>query len=306
MNVVKCDWIESARIAFDSIIFKGGGDPFEKTLCIALENNGFISGSFARSLGRTFVLPDESGKYSLRGIADNYMSYNIHKVHAGNPNSRWGLSDIDVFFKSQEDAKRAAWKLLDYGKSINVDPAWTSVSAGGFAQESILPSGLIIQLISKNCGEPEDVIDTFDIANAKVWFDNDGFHYSDVWLELEKDRILGIDRFDKTSLVFRVKKWLRKHSYQSIRKEDMPRFVDAIFDLYAKVSTPEGIQSFGTKLAPSQVSKVIWSMITGEILKDPSLILKASLLFEGYEHMHCLKAARTAIDEENSRENLNV
>lgn len=285
----RVDWI-------DILSAKGiiGGAP-RHILTKCLDRGGYISGGFAKQLA-TCVLADKkilSNPYSgsfdsnyWRYLKESshvgrYVTQNTHSLSKIDRSWKTGVTDIDVFFQSEEGAVQAVTELNTTGQELW---DWSADTLAKFGVE-YLSSGKMIQLLTKFSGPPKEVIESFDIANAKVYLDAEGLHWNDTWADLELMKLLGIDRFDKPNLVWRTSKWFFKSRYVDFRRGDHEGFVNAIISLTEKAGRGE-LEMWGKKLHAKSISgraKSFWHLLPARDL------LKISMVYDSYDQMEAVK-----------------
>jgi len=260
----------------------------------ALRCDGYVSGGFAALLARHVIgLGPCNGvgllsNLTLDNIKKSYIFSHIRlylKTHIDDsraikngkldPLLRGG--DIDIFFPEN---KLHFVEQLDHLASAIAQ--YRGQTPAGFGNEYRI-KGTNIQCITKINGEPHEVLSTFDIVNAQVYFDKTGFYVTKEWLDLEDTRTLGINLFDRPNIVWRVHKWRSKHEYKNMRKEDHEQYLESIYNLAGRITTKrdETIDMYKLKRIIKQ------SFISLDTTNN--LLLKASMLLDSYDQMHILK-----------------
>jgi hypothetical protein len=209
--------------------------------------------------------------------------------------------DIDFFFPSEEIGDRAVnvmkARMTPYGQG---EP-WFRTSSAGFATEFFLQGGILFQLITKNCGDPQTVADSFDIANAKVYLTHGEIHFTSEWLTLEKARELGISRADKPNLVWRGYKWFSKGHYENFSKGGDSLYLDAVLmetQRLARAAEEQAKRAPAGKFSEIKCGSTtdeqypVWELITNKKIRLPASLLKASYLFDGYKNLHIIRRVR--------------
>lgn len=307
-NLQKIDWLDV--LAKKRLMRSVVADDTVAALRSAIDKGGFVTGGFARSYAYA-LLAEEAGVVhpppsSARGRSDvdgwlalaRYLGEGIDV----NPTSRrWSqdantrhmrlwktnVGDIDVFFTDSQ----SAGSVID---DLNVrDYTWSSTTAAGFGQEYVFGRRNVLQIITKFTGRPLDVLDSFDISNAQVYFDRDGLHYTDEWVEMETNSQLGINRSDKPNLLWRAHKWVSRHGYNRLRPGDEEKYVDALFNAFERAKSDEW-KIWDRKVTTQTISHMGWRF------KDwlpPAELLRASLLFDGYRQMHSLQIVAKKMSE---------
>ena len=263
-----------------------------------LEEGGFISGGFARKLARSLLIDRHESVHANEtwhqtidwySACRNLNNYSppwaaTRHVDVRDPTARYqwrgGVGDIDIFFHTEQRRFQAT-------DAINrcIEAGWKEIihigkSPAGFAEEYIVEKRPF-QLVSKLYGTPEQIVDSFDFTNAKVWLDAEGIHYTDEWLELEKNNLLGIDQWDRPSLLWRVHKWTRKHHLRDLREGDHAKYVDAVYKAMELVKSGECVR-WGQKIRPSQIKEFAKAFIYTSPITE---VLKASMLLDSYDQM---------------------
>lgn len=267
----------------------------------SVAGGGYVSGGFARSL--ISVCLTERGKLPGRSSAaasrrkvkftydsdswDSLANYcNVSgltpetKGGGGKSGRFWkaGVGDIDIFFTDRHAADHAV------KRGLKSEPHWHSPTLAGFGHEYLVGNA-VFQHITKITGTPEEVLTTFDIANARVYADADGIHYTSEWHELENQCLLGIDNFSKPNLLWRVTKWFRKHRYLDFRLGDHAKLVDSLWSAVER--TKDGSwKMWGETVQLDSVRRLARRFSD---LLPPEDLLRASLLFDSYDQSSMFK-----------------
>jgi len=260
-------------------------------LDIGLNNGGFVSGGFARMLAVAILtdihLLSKKNCDLWKEIKDNtrlcqnsidaFIKTRFYHNDNGIPGKgRYLLShvcDIDVWFNSEQNAIDASRQLIH-----SRDVVCNLPTLGGFGHEFIVGKN-IFQFIKKLTGTAEEVIDSFDIKNAKVYFDRDGIHWSDEWAILEENRMLGIDDFSKPSILWRIKKWSSKEynfGYAKFRQGDDKKYIDALIRI-AKMTENHELYRWGLEVKIEELSKINDRICYS--LPDESMLKASSSIF---------------------------
>ena len=215
-----------------------------KEVRIALENGGFIAGGFARAL---------LNKQSIR----DYLAPNNYDLLPG---------DVDIFFKSKEEAERAAEFL-----GPDVYP-----SQGGFAKEGTAGlSGLSrlafkIQLVDASdliFPTVKETLARFDFVNCQVALVGDDLIFPREWHDLEKKKLLKIANIEAPFMGNRVNKYIKQRGYKGLVPESQEIFGDWL--IKAATSDFDGFEA-KHKLGLEHAVKTLFS--NGVVSKD-SLVL---------------------------------
>ena len=293
------DWID--RLRHKKIIDRTGRD----ALCCAMNMGGFVTGGSARALAAAFLGPQYKGilknpsGYSVRRGADHLECFGSTITLTRHPKSpftsvpgakkpnfdandrTWksSVSDVDVFFREKKSALECIANLNAQGEA-----AWSSPSLARYGEEYVFGRNLF-QFITHFSGQPEDVLSSFDLANAKVYFDAKGLHWSDEWARLEDDRVLGVDVWNKQNLLWRIAKWMNRHGYENLRGGDHDKYLDAVFK--AIDETREGkLIRWGEKVNIRTIRSHTKRMVYG---MPPAEALKASIIFDSYDQLNIIR-----------------
>ena len=286
-NVERVDWLD--EISSRKII----GETTRKILREAMDCGGYVTGGFARNLARCILFdrnllpPPPAMKFGEKSWKwlERYCKVKLFPVYndsRGIHDRTWksGVGDIDVFFHTETDSMRTC----SYVNSTPDLCEWSAPTLAGYGMEYVT-GGNILQILTKFHGDPLHVLDSFDLANSKVYLDRDGLHWSDEWCELEESKLLGIDRWDKPNLLWRVNKWFSRNDYVDFRKGDHERFVDSILNTISLAIAGE-LKRFGKVVDPSGIrgyAKKYWRILPA------SELLKISLGYDTYDQLHAIK-----------------
>jgi hypothetical protein len=253
----------------------------------ALRGGGYVAGGFARALAYG-VLCGGNNKAAWDRI-DWYSQIPGYAKQHGAPWSSsapreavfWkaNAGDIDLFFRDPQGAT-AMISALDCRPGIY----GMGSSRAGYAMDYRVGSRAL-QVITKVHGDPEDVIGTFDIANAKVVLEEGGIHYTMGWLQLEENRQLGIDIWNKPNLLWRVRKWARKHLYADLRPGDHAPYVEAVFSAMEAVNAGTLIR-WGEAVKKYSIHSFAKMFIE---TSPPAEVLKISMLLDSYDQMNVIR-----------------
>lgn len=291
------DWVD--RLRHKKIIDQTGRD----ALCSAMNLNGYVTGGAARALAVVFLGPQYKG--IIRNPAgygddceDQMTRFGWNVTIARHPNSlfssvsgmkqdfdsknrKWksNISDVDVFFRDAASARSCISRLNSQGEAL-----WSAPSLAHYGVEYVFGRNLF-QFITHFSGSPEEILGSFDLANAKVYFDAAGLHWSDEWAELEEKRVLGVDNWGKQNLLWRVAKWMGRHGYDDLREGDHDKYLDAVFK--AIDETKEGkLIRWGEPVRVDTIrlaaKKLVYRM-------PPREALKASIIFDSYDQINILR-----------------
>jgi len=303
-HVEPIDWIDRLRHA--KIIDQTGRD----ALCAAMNLNGYVTGGAARLLAAALLGPQHRRILGRpAGFGDGtFDTGHRHVDHlerfgwtitlSRHPNSifssapgqkkdfdsrdrKWksNISDVDVFFRDTASARACISGLNSQGEAL-----WSAPSLAHYGVEYVYGRNLF-QFITHFSGPPDEILGSFDLANAKVYFDAAGLHWSDEWARLEEDRVLGVDNWGKQNLLWRVAKWMGRHGYDNLREGDHDKYLDAVFR--ALDETKEGkLMRWGKPVHVDTIrltaKKLVYRM-------PPREALKASIIFDSYDQINILR-----------------
>jgi hypothetical protein len=238
-----------------------------------ISREGYISGGFARVLANQLLNQNRLDPY----VVMQYIGFKT-KFDFNNPFWKSGSSDVDIFFNNKENAITTTNLVIN-----QLTPTYWKNTIAHFGYD-VLYGNVIFQLITKINGSPKDVLNTFDISNAKVYLDEKGIHYSSEWKELEERRLLGINISDKPNLLWRVRKWFSKHNYVDLRPGDHEKFVNVLYEVADKINDKSLIR-YNKPVTITELRSIIKKFI---YISPPDQIIKASLLLDSYSQMTAL------------------
>ena len=284
-------------------------------LHVAFEEGGFIAGGFARVFAHAQLFTRRESKRSeetwhqiidrysaCRGITHADPPYGTRvPVNVLDPSTRmqWrgGVGDIDIFFRDLSGAQRAMERIereLHTGTNIGINRI--GKSPGGFAEEYIVRRRPF-QIITKVLGTPEEVVGTFDITNAKVWLDVEGIHHTEEWHDLECKQLLGLDQWDRPSILWRVTKWMRKHNLLDLRPGDHAKYVELVYKA-AEAAKNDELKAWGRKIEKSRIQSFAKQFL---YRAPPADALKASMLLDSYDQLNYIKDLASKSIENDKR-----
>jgi hypothetical protein len=254
----------------------------------AFRGGAYVAGGFARALAHG-VLCGGNNKDAWNRI-DWYSQIPAYAKKYGAPwNSQEGqgdavywkanAGDIDLFFRDPQGVA-AMISALECRPGIY----GMGSSRAGYAMDYRAGSRAL-QIITKVHGDPEDVIGTFDIANAKVVLDGEGIHYTMGWLQLEEKKQLGIDNWNKPNLLWRVRKWVKKHYYDDLRPGDHAPYVEAVFSAMEAVNAGTLVR-WGEAVKKHNIHSFAKMFVR---TSPPAEVLKISMLLDSYDQMNVLR-----------------
>lgn len=289
-NVEPIDWLH--ELSSHKII----GATTQRILRECIDHGGYITGGFARNLSRCImfernILPQPETKFGVKiwEWLERYCNrVTIAKAahrRLGPYDRQWknGIGDIDIFFPTEEIAVRTCkWVTDSAGCGLSCE--WSSSTMAGYGMEYIAGDNLL-QLITKLTGGPDDVLRSFDLTNAQIYLDCAGLHWNNAWCQLEERKLLGIDRWDKPNLLWRVNKWFSRNNYVDFREGDHEKFVDSALNTIKLAACGE-LKRFGREVETWGVrgyAKKYWPVLTAREL------LKISCGYDTYDQHQIFK-----------------
>lgn len=240
----------------------------------SLKFNGFVSGSFARLTVLNILCNQKQDMPEV--VQDSCCNGRITSM------LRNMSIDVDIFFRNHTGSKLAAAEVRD--DSLIRSSIETK---GGWGIEYTSKSMTKFQHITKTQGSPQEILDGFDLANAKVYFDSSGIYWTDEWLDLERHRTLGIDRLDKQNLMWRVNKWSGKHGYKQIRKDDEELFFEHVIAMITKMKNNRFFR-FQNPVTVNEGLGRVWSL-TKILDFTPETLISFAMLFDSYRNITLMK-----------------
>ena len=298
MNLVsqKSNWLTDALI--------GGGITScqAEVFNAAWDAGGYIAGGFGRMVGvfdahardRLPLYPkwrDREGWRSLAQYTGMMIDHPRPPWEGGKSSPHWkwrgSVGDVDFFFPNEA----AAWAALNRVKSIYSHfgayfgaEIYHTPTKAGYAQEFVIDR-CRYQFITKVNGTPEEVLASFDLTNAKVALLPDEILTHHEWRGLEEQRAIGIDAWSKPNLLWRVWKWVRKHSYSKLRASDEDRFVNVVFD--ALQATKDGnLKRWDRPVTKHEIQRFAKMFIH---TFESSSALKVAMILDDYDRMNVVK-----------------
>lgn len=244
----------------------------------ALNAGGYIAGGCARVVGIA-ILRQQHVSSIDRYVGDRQAlrSYLLGGITNG---------DVDVFFRSEADVLSSTEIGYQHSKYLRVS---RNTQAGWGVEHISKFSNIVFQFITKIWSEPREMVNNFDLANAKVYLDSNGVHWTDEWLELELSRTLAIDDFTRQNLLWRVNKWLTKHRYLRIRQDDEEKLFEHSLRMLDRMKNNEFVR-FDKKVHPDAGLAKIWQVVRSVNMLPESMISFA-ILFDSYRNLTLLKDA---------------
>lgn len=173
---------------------------FMDSHAIFFNNGGYLSGGFLRDC----LLTKSAQKAKANLVKRN--------------------GDIDFFFQDQDACEKTAellrvtngfmmprvFNMPKVGKNTRINKKNKIVpnSSSGWAFEFMSAEYVKYQLIYKNIGTPEEVLNRFDIANCKLAVDNANFWIEEEWESLEEKKLIRVDNYAGLYLLTRLAKYL--------------------------------------------------------------------------------------------------
>lgn len=151
-----------------------------------LNSGGFIAGGAARIFANAHFF----GKNSLE-------TQFLHHIFIN--------GDVDFFFKNEESVIKVAQTYGNFKETVT-----------GYAYEDARTFRCRVQIIRKNFGEIEDVLNSFDFLNCAVAWDGKHLYVPDEWYEFEKTSTLKIMNIHSPFILSRVGKYLHRKNYSKL------------------------------------------------------------------------------------------
>lgn len=202
-----------------------------------LNRGGYIAGGFARilmhSIGAKLTnngLIEETQKLNS-GLIEGYLGccYRTQKIPVYK-------NDIDVFFESQDD--------LD--KTILVNP-WHdfqhSTSLCDNAINVYIDDRTLFQIVTRFVAPVDEMLETFDIANACIAFSKDKIHINREWFYLENQRMLKVNKWTHTYTANRLYSWKNRHEYLTIDVGCVKQFNENIKNVLQRLNKNGNIEN---------------------------------------------------------------
>jgi len=255
-----------------------------------MKNGGYISGGFARIVGRCLfqkqeILPfhdDPTHRITRYLYCHGQPTPTLKAEHSAVWKS--GAGDVDFWFHTAEQAASSIQILNRHIAVTKVPPQRIGPSPASWAHE-ILWNRIIIQMIHKVHGNPCMLLDNFDLHNAACYLDASGFHYTKDWYKYESKNELGINKIDSYSILWRVNKWCEKHRLK-LSKHSEEMYVEAMTKLYEKFSTDPEFKRYGETVTPKKFKHVTAPRV-GQL--TPSNMLLASMMYDSYDRNSLFK-----------------
>lgn len=169
------------------------------------ECNGFIAGGFAATVAR---IKNQTKTIKSSQYVNDYSNLEYYLFYL--------KGDIDVYFPDQESLELAKNNIENHFQQ-----KFSSSLLGTAFNMRILfryNSGLKLSLVQCQLGTPEEVIENFDITNAKVAITKDSIIMHNAWLFLEQNQILDVSNWNNKFEFYRIKKYLNKWNYLRMSK----------------------------------------------------------------------------------------
>lgn len=256
-----------------------------------MKNGAYISGGFARIVGRCLFQKQEILPF------DDEPTYRVSRylychrqptaiTPKGEYSATWksGAGDIDFWFRTAEQATHSLQLLNRYCAASKVPPQWIGSSPASWAHE-ILWNRIIIQMIHKIYGAPQDLLSNFDLHNAMCYLDESGFHYTKDWFRYESRNELGINKIDSCSILWRVNKWCSKH-HLTLSKKSEEAYIEAMTQLHEKVSKDPEFKRYGEVVTSRNFKSVTASHVQR---MTASNMLLASMMYDSYDRNNLFK-----------------
>lgn len=255
-----------------------------------MKNGAYISGGFARVVGRCLfqkqeILPfDDDPTHRIARYLYCHGQPTVTPKDEYSSVWKSGVGDVDFWFRTSEQAARSLQLLNRHAMTSKVPPQWIGSSPAAWAHE-ILWNRIIIQMIHKVHGAPQDLLSSFDLHNAMCYLDESGFHYTKDWFRYESRNELGINKIDSYSILWRVNKWCDKHRL-TLSQNSEEVYVDAMTQLHEKISKDPEFKRYGEAVTSRKFKNVTVSRV-GHM--TPSNMLLASMMYDSYDRNNLFK-----------------
>lgn len=216
-------------------------------LDMAFKHGAYIAGGFANKVATVL----NCGKY--RGDFDEdtmrelvlYTNYDLKHPYAYKVRS----GDIDVWFRTKEGLDAFLLELngnfenpmkdrtpMTSGFGIEVK-CWKHPDPAPEPRKNF--HGQVVQIMTAVWGEPEEIMEKFDIYNAAVCITKDcQVLVPEGWEDLNTKGILHLQHFNEKYTFQRITKWAQKHGYVGgftpgaieILKEAQPKLIEDILN----------------------------------------------------------------------------
>jgi len=189
----------------------------------------YIAGGFAREMYRFFIAARDGESKSSK-ISDAAKSWIENELLLQNANFSYATGDIDIFCKTTQDVHELNAQLRQH--TVDSKPFVTANAT------SYVLDGVKIQVIHKLIGTPEDVIGSFDIANAMVAIEQDGtLTTTNEFHTAENEMAIHVVNWVDPPVTFsRVVKWMWHHRYNAMSPETAHMFVKTHVNLVENIN----------------------------------------------------------------------
>lgn len=230
------------------------------------ETNGFIAGGFARQ-----VLKFKLG-LTTKDQLKRFLDFQSH--------------DIDLFFQDKMYFNKYDSFLKDQFKQPIVETDFAStyyVNLTNF-------NSIKLQLIQCVLGQPDEILNSFDITNCKVCVFTDQIIYDERILSLEKNRLINVDHWTNKMVFERILKYINYNNF-TLNKASIKELPNALMNVLENYDTHKDqfsdfVQNKGMLL--SAINQLVidkahyFNMI--ELIKIASVIA-SSIHAKGYNAM---------------------
>jgi hypothetical protein len=198
----------------------------EPLLCDDPRSRGFVAGGFARWIFFAHSKIGEDSGFTkdvhpvIGDLTRHMLNYYVTKLYG----------DIDIFFPNIESKQFFTTNLREADKGLRSVIAHESTFATSWRLANAnmcrcsVESKILTQYIAYRTGTPEEVIADFDITNGMIAIDffTDTVYFEERVPELEKNKTLSLSKqkAHEKNVVDRVFKYVLKHQYESINKDD--------------------------------------------------------------------------------------
>lgn len=208
----------------------------QRFIQLAFDHGAYCAGGFATIVARaTLNVFTNSGPEFYAAVTGH-----LNKSRRVTPNNTsqyatTGKGDIDLFFPSPQSIKE--FYASDEVFHLLGTSAWSRLSALGLAREHFFCDGTEkVQVITKYTGQIKDLLSCFDIYNASVAFNKYHMIVPVGWFDLEKDRMLHVNRWNNFT-VGRVNKYMRNKGYDKLSSKTASEICDKALAAFSESAT---------------------------------------------------------------------
>lgn len=207
--------IKGEPVAFETLLSEAFDIHGSIRGCVmnAMEKGGYVAGGFARKILRVGKFKDPA--YGIKG----YLGWDLSGP------SDWA-GDIDIFFPTTNAYFTA--ELSNVWKATMRTPYFDTFRPNKDA--------VSIQYIKGKTAPIAEMLNTFDIINAKVAFDRHHVYYDDRCLDLERQNVLQVDHVTRIKTMLRICRWRVRHNLPTLHPETREIFNTELNNLMSHCS----------------------------------------------------------------------